>query len=496
MGTGAQAGVSLPDPHPDGHAALVDGMLARWAQATPDRAAIIEGDHRLRFGELERATAQHAATLVGARAPATVLLEDHGSTTQRLVEFLGIVRSGRCAAVADRGWPEVVRARVRQALPAQPSDICAADGSSPFYIGYTSGSTGHPKGFMRDHRSWVESFRVCIEAFGPEARGCVLAPGGLSHSLFLFGMLLGLWTGGGVVVQPRFSAGRALSSLLNGEASSLVAVPSQLIMMLEHAQRRSLPPIDSVRLVMISGARWMRQRTPQLRALFPNARLVEFYGASETSFVAWMEADENAPANAVGKPFPNVEVDIRKQSGCDAAGMIFVRSPMLFNTYVGAHDETAAVRDNGWLSVRDMGYLDDEGRLCLVGRQNRMIVTSGKNLFPEEVEAVLATFHGVQAASVHGLADAVRGRAVVALLNLGSEIQPAAPDAAALMTWCRERLDPYKVPRRFLVCENWPLTASGKTDHVALAQTVEAWGDMQDDSPADPESTPWLQVLR
>jgi len=143
-----------------------------------------------------------------------------------------------------------------------------------------------------------------------------------------------------------------------------------------------------------------------------------------------------------------------------------------------------------------MGYLDDEERLCLVGRQNRMIVTSGKNLFPEEVEAVLATFPGVQAASVHGLADAVRGRAVVALLNLGSEIQPAAPDAAALMTWCRERLDPYKVPRRFLVCENWPLTASGKTDHVALAQTVEAWGDMQDDSPADPESTPWLQVLR
>jgi len=487
----------VPDLPQDGDEALVDGMLSHWARTSPDRAAIVEGETRLRFDQLEQSVAQRAAALVGARAPSSVLVEDHGSTTQRLVDFLGIVRSGRCAAVADRDWPEVVRAQVRQALPAQPSNACRAGGNSPFYIGYTSGSTGHPKGFMRDHRSWVESFRICIETFGPEAGGSVLAPGGLSHSLFLFGMLLGLWTGGGVVVQPRFSGARALSSLVRGEASCLVAVPSQLIMMLDQARRRSMPPIDSVRLVMISGARWMRQHTPQLRALFPKARLVEFYGASETSFVAWMDADENAPASAVGKPFANVEVDVRKQSDTDPAGMIFVRSPMLFSAYVGAeNDGTAAVRDNDWLSVRDMGYLDEEGRLCLVGRQNRMIVTSGKNLFPGEVEAVLATFPGVQAASVQGVADPVRGRAVMALLHMEREPQSAAPDAASLIAWCRARLDAYKLPRRFLVCESWPLTPSGKTDHLALAEHVQAWSDKEDSSHLHAKPRPWLQALR
>jgi long-chain acyl-CoA synthetase len=476
-------------------AGLVDGTLGRWARAFPDRPAIVEGGSHLRFDELARLVARRATALVAARAPEAVLVEEQGSTAQRLVDYLGIVRSGRCAAVADPDWPEPVRTRVRQFLPAHPSDAREASGTSPFYIGYTSGSTGYPKGFMRDHRSWVESFRACLEAFGPAAAGTVLAPGGLSHSLFLFGMLLGLWTGGGVVVQPRFSAAGALSSLDRGEASCLVAVPTQVVTMLDYAKRRALAPMASVRLVMISGARWMRQRTPELRALFPQARIVEFYGASETSFVAWMDADENAPPSVVGRPFDSVQVDVRDRSGADPAGMIFVRSPMLFSGYVGAEqDPTAAVRDDdGWLSVRDMGYLDAEGRLCLVGRQNRMIVTSGKNVFSEEVEAVLEACPGVRAASLQGVADALRGMSLLAVLSPDPAMP--TPDADSLTAWCRGRLESYKLPRRFLLCANWPLTPSGKTDHAALARTAQDWKD--EASPRlDAGNTPWLQVLR
>jgi len=81
---------------------------------------------------------------------------------------------------------------------------------TPFYIGFTSGSTGLPKGFRRHHRSWAETFRITLQTFGPVAGGRVLAPGRMSHSLFLFGALLGLWSGGGTSVQSRFSAGRTL----------------------------------------------------------------------------------------------------------------------------------------------------------------------------------------------------------------------------------------------------------------------------------------------
>ncbi|MES2484147.1 MAG: AMP-binding protein, partial [Pseudomonadota bacterium] len=365
-----------------------------------------------------------------------------------------------------------------------------AQPTSAFYIGFTSGSTGVPKGFRRHHRSWTQSFLACTQAFGPDAATRVLAPGSVSHSLFLFGMMLGLWSGAGVVVQDQFSAARALDTLALGHTPSVVAVPSQLLMMLEHAQRRQLPPIEGVRLVMISGARWMRERTSQLRLLFPNARVVEFYGASETSFIAWMDASEAASAQAVGQPFAGVDIDIREPDA-QGVGLIYVRSPMLFTDYVGGQgDPTAALRDGDWLSVRDLGSIDAQGRLCLVGRQNRMLVTSGKNLFPEEVEAVLAAHPGVAAVSVQGLPDPVRGQQVVAI------VQPAddavSLDAAALGAWCRERLEAFKLPRRWFACGVWPLTPGGKTDHPALGRALAAYHRGADQQ--DPTSC--LQVLR
>jgi long-chain acyl-CoA synthetase len=329
-----------------------------------------------------------------------------------------------------------------------------------------------PKGFRRHHHSWTESLGMCLDTFGPDAASCVMAPGRFSHSLFLFGMVLGLWSGAGVVVQERFSAPRLIDTLRSGRTPCLVAVPSQLLLMLELAARRQLAPIEGVRLILISGARWMRERTQALQALFPNARIVEFYGASETSFMAWMDADTSAPPQAVGRPFANVEIDIRQPQPPLGTGQIFVRSPMLFMDYVGAaNDHTSAVREGEWLSVRDMGYIDAQGYLCLVGRENRMVVTQGKNLFPEEVESVLLSSPTVTQASVLGIADALRGQQVVAIVCTASEA--ADLSAHTLIDLCRAHLESYKVPKRFFVCTDWPTTASGKTDHPTLAQQLQ-----------------------
>jgi acyl-CoA synthetase (AMP-forming)/AMP-acid ligase II len=146
---------------------------------------------------------------------------------------------------------------------------------------------------------------------------------------------------------------------------------------------------------------------------------------------------------------------------------------MLFMDYVGPNsDNTAAVREGDWLSVRDMGYVDAQGYLCLVGRENRMVVTQGKNLFPEEVEAVLLADARIAQASVQGVADPIRGQMVVAVVQLQAGADALTlQDVAAL---CRTHLEAYKIPKRVWVCETWPQTASGKTDHVALAQALQA----------------------
>lgn len=494
----------------------VHAPLAMWATQRGGQIAVDDGRQSLSFAQLHEEVQRIACGLDASHAPATVWMPAGLSTLRSLVQFLGIVASGRCAAVGDSQWPPATRAAAQALLPegaAHNGD--ASSPLSPFYVGFTSGSTGVPKGFRRHHRSWTESFRACLDAFGPDAAACVLAPGGISHSLFLFGMMLGVWSGGGVRVQEKFSAARALDTLREGQAPCLVAVPSQLLMMLELAERRALRPIEAVRLILISGARWMRERTQQLKALFPKARVVEFYGASETSFIAWMDADETAPANAVGRPFAGVEVDIRRRDADDETGLIYVRSPMLFTDYVGGTgDATAALRDGEWLSVRDMGHLDGEGRLCLLGRENRMVVTLGRNLFPEEVEAVLAAHPGVASVSVQGVPDPVRGQQVVAIIQPCAAEGAPTPGAAVLAAWCRERLEVFKQPRRFWVCERWPLTSGGKTDHTALARALAAQPAAHRPVPADaaragpvdvaptahpqdtsPHASPWLRPL-
>jgi acyl-CoA synthetase (AMP-forming)/AMP-acid ligase II len=312
-------------------------------------------------------------------------------------------------------------------------------------------------------------------------------------------MLMGLYTGAGIAIQNKFSASHTLATLQAGQHPCLVAVPSQLIMLLQWARHRRIACVPQVRLILISGARWMRQHTPELQSLFPNARIVEFYGASETSFIAWKEAQEPASADAVGRPFSNVELQIRPVDAhalshahsqastqsthmqTSASGVIYVRSPMLFMNYVGAkYDPTAAVRDGDWLSVGDMGYINAQGHLCLSGRQNRMIVTQGKNLFPEELENLLATHPSIANASVHALPDEVRGSQVVAVLQplqpnahaTCSNTHTAFPDAHALAKWCQQRTETFKVPRQFWLCPSWPFTASGKTDHTQLAHAL------------------------
>ena len=458
----------------------VHAPLNWWSQHRPETLAIDDGQQRLSFAELAQRVAAGAAGLERVGSAAIAWADDGSGPLAQLVGFLAIVASGRSAAVSDPDWPPQVRDQVRQRVSclgrasARPS---APGAESPFYIGFTSGSTGLPKGFERSHRSWTSSFSVCLDTFGPAASTPVLAPGRLSHSLFLFGALLGLWTGAGCRLQPRFSAAAALETLRCGDAGSLVAVPSQLLLMLESARRQRAGPIDRTRLILIGGAPWPRALTPQLQALFPEARIVEFYGASETSFIAWADSDPQLPDTAVGRPFANVQVriagaDAVEAGAPDGCGLIYVRSPMLFHDYIplgSTADDSVALREGDWLSVRDVGHIDAAGLLHLLGRQQRMLLVQGKNLFPEEVESVLAAHPAVEAASVIGVPHPVRGMRPVALLALAHEV-----GAEALSAWCRTRLARYKIPRRFYACAEWPRTPGGKTDHPALARRLAA----------------------
>lgn len=492
-------------------ASTITATLSRHARRTPDRPAVVCDNHAVSWKVLDQVVnrlAGHLAKVVPAgrgvalhlpNGPALVLL------------FLAACRAGREAQILDPFWPtETARLAIAALAPGiivsgdatlagdteelavvdphapfesvadalgaslSPTAMAEPDPLTPFYVGFTSGSTGTPKGYRRHHRSWIESFRAGEREFDIGAGDIVLAPGALTHSLFLYGLAHALYVGATVILCRQFRPNLVSRLIAIHEVSVVYGVPTQLEMMIEAAMRDGLPPFASVRWMLSSGAKWQARARVELRQQFPTARFAEFYGASELSFVTVAKDDEDFPSDSVGRPFADVSLTIRDHLGqClppGEAGQVFVASPFLFMEYA-CGSETLLPRHGDAVSVGDIGMLDDRGFLRLAGRASRMIITAGKNVHPEEIERALERHPAVIAAAVLGVVDERRGERLVALLRLNPDVGIASSD---LISLARLSLPLYKIPRRFAVPSHWPMTSSGKTDFHALREIWES----------------------
>jgi len=489
----------------------ITAPLSRHARTTPDRIALVCDGHSITWAELDEAVDRLAAHLAKA-VPAGHGIALHLPNGPALaLLFLAACRAGREAQILDPSWPaETVQLAITTLLPgivisggigpggelgtlkaidpqspfatvadavgASPSLVAVPepDPLTPFYVGFTSGSTGAPKGYRRHHLSWIESFRAADREFDIGAGDVILAPGALTHSLFLYGLAHGLHVGATVILCRQFRPNVANRLIASHKATVVYGVPTQLEMMIEAAAREGEPPFATTRWILSSGAKWQGRATAQLHRQFPLARFAEFYGASELSFITVAKNDENVPADSVGRAFAGVDLTIRDHLGrClppGEVGQVFVASPFLFMEY--ACGSTAAIMRYGEaVSVGDIGLLDARGFLHLVGRANRMIITAGKNVHPEEIEHVLEAHPAVTAAAVLGVTDHRRGERLMALLKLRPHASVSSSD---MVGYARARLPLYKIPRRFALTPEWPTTSSGKTDFDALRRIWEA----------------------
>lgn len=383
--------------------------------------------------------------------------------------------------VYDPGWPAERRWAIEErTCPARILTLGTTVKSGPartpsrptedtlFYIGFTSGSTGMPKGFERTHGSWLKSFDVTEAEFGIGAGDHVLIVGSLQHSLHLYGAVHALHVGARVTVLDGFDPKVVASSLASGTITALYATPTQLHYVSSVLERRQ--PVSSLRLVMASGAKWPAEERRRMSAIFPQANLAEFYGASETSFLTVLHPHETPPDGSVGRPVAGVQLRIGDPDGpllpAGNTGRIWAKSPLHFKDYVCGEGPDTRWRD-GWLTVGDHGYLDERGFLFLTGRENRMIISGGLNIYPEEVERVLEEAPDVANAAVFGLPDTARGERLVAVVHPAAGMHPSPEQ---LYQACVARLGRAYSPRDIHVWRAWPLTAGGKTDLVKIRQ--------------------------
>ncbi|WP_417712640.1 AMP-binding protein [Roseibium aggregatum] len=464
--------------------AFVGDSLGRFASQKASAPALTCGAHSFswqdlagRVGQIENAL----STRSGRGGYVVLRLRDPAAL---IVCFLACARTGRIATIVDPDWPAAQAATVLQEIapdlviddevfpalcegsPEPSAELIAPetppDESDLFYAGFTSGSSGVPKGYVRSHGSWLESFRLSARAFGISEDSRVVLPGQLTHSLHLYGAVCGLACGQHVVLLPRFDPRVVLRELGRVTGGSvLYATPTQLHYLAETARRSGF--VAAVKQVLASGAKWREADRQALKSVFPEACLFEFYGASETSFITLALPEDNIPSGSVGKAPDGVEIVIGDPSAPASpgqAGLIWVRSGLLFSHYIcGTAPET--LWQDGWLTVGDHGFLDDRGFLFLTGRENRMVVTSGLNVYPEEVEAVLTEHPSVALAVVAGVPDHVRGHRLEAVVELKA---PLADAKQILLRHCRARLVAGKVPKHIHIRAKMPLTPGGKPD--------------------------------
>jgi long-chain acyl-CoA synthetase len=338
------------------------------------------------------------------------------------------------------------------------------DGKLPFYMGFTSGTTGEPKAFIRSHDSWLSSFDCTRYDFHINENDQVLIPGALIHSHFLYGVISTLSIGGTVILLEKFSPSLVLDFLTAEPITVMYLVPT-MISTLVNENRRIEKPIK----ILASGAKWEDHSKQQMRSLFPRLNMYEFYGASELSFVTFLRDEEgNLKPQSVGKPCHNVEIQIRVGPSQLAlpyeTGKIFVKSNMVF---IGYLDSKTVIDENGWMTVDDIGYLDEDGFLYISGREKNMILYGGINIFPEEVEKVLAEHPDVEEVAVIGIPDPHWGELVCAVIK-------GKPEKLELQRLCRNRLSSYKVPRKWVFIDEMPHTTSGKIARAQLKSLLES----------------------
>lgn len=331
-----------------------------------------------------------------------------------------------------------------------------AEGEAPDAEGFetlTSGSTGAPRRIHRSVESWTASFAVNAGLFGIGPGLRLAVPGRLSQSLALYGALEGLCLGAEVHLLDGLRPDRQVAALAARRVQVLYATPAQLRLMAEAGGR-----LDDLRLVLVGGSKLDAALRAALAAMVPGAALREFYGAAEASFITL--AGPQTPDDSVGAPYPGVEVAVRDDHGRAVAeravGTLWVRSPYLFTGYAGA-DPGGARWQDGWLSVGEMGAMRD-GHLYLAGRAGRMVTVADQNVFPEEIETVLLGLPGMTRAAVLARPDALRGHVLIAVC-MGD---PACE--ADILRAARGLLGPLKAPRALVWRQDWPETASGKTD--------------------------------
>ena len=475
----------------DARASRAAGLLLARGVREGDRVAIL-CRNRIAFFELLFACARIGAILVPLnwRMPPAEL--DRLLADSRPVLLFHDAMDMPVVTTLARPLPAIdldgdYERLVGAADPAPARPQWPADGI--WYLIYTSGTTGRPKGVIYTYRMAVANHLNIGTAIDLRSTDTTLNFLPLFHTAGInLHTLPTLFQGGRVIVLPGLDV-EAIVSLLEAERlDTIFAVPTVYQALLDHP-RFAAAPLGRVRHWGCGGAPLCDRLVARCRDL--GIRICNGMGMTETGPTAFLAAPDDAweKVGSVGKPQLLVSVRLIDEEGRDAAegerGEVLFAGPAVTPGYWNDPEATrAAFTDDGWLRSGDLARRDADGFYYVAGRRKEMFISGGENVYPAEVENVLATHPAVSEAAVVAAADPKWGEVGRAFVQLsGSAPHPREDELEA---FCRSRLAAYKVPRSFVFVPDFPRTAAGKVQKHLLANRHpgEGWGPSEVQAPA------------
>jgi long-chain acyl-CoA synthetase len=503
----------------------VSVMLRETATATPEKACVVLGRRSWSFREVDAAADLVAANLRAlGLAPGTAVGVQLPNVPQFLFAYFGITRAG-CVMVpmnplltarevahqlrtadcellvttdavaaealagargagdvavyvVDTGAgprPEGTRDFAELLERRPPVDTAATAADDTAVIVFTSGTTGAPKGAELTHFGILMNSTASAERVPVDPDGTVLAVLPFFHVYGLTSVLnIGVRYGVTLVLLPRFDPVAAMDLIERHRVVRFSAVPTMLIAMLEAGTAGR--DLSSVERVTSGGAALPGEVLRRFEAEFPNATVLEGYGLSEsTSSVSVNVSREERKALSIGRPLWGTQCRVVDGEGAvlppgpEHVGELLYRGPTIMKGYYGDPEATAAALRDGWLHTGDLGWMDEDGFVFVVDRKKELIIRGGYNVYPREVEEVIAAHPAVSEVAVVGRPHPRHGQEIVAVV---SHRPGTAVSAEEIVAHARRSLAAYKYPREVVVLAELPKTATGKIRKRDLAADV------------------------
>jgi fatty-acyl-CoA synthase len=333
---------------------------------------------------------------------------------------------------------------------------------------YSSGTTGLPKAAVHTHENvlWNSFGQIIDIGLGPDVRYLVVPS--LSWAAGFHNLMLGLvFTGGSSILMPTggLTVDRIVDAIEREHATHVMLVPSLLRQVGADAGALGRLRRSTLRWIVSGAEPVPAPLVEQLGEELPDCRVCQGYGMSEFPTIATLLAPEEAVerAGSAGRPLSHTDLAVKRDDGTiadDGRGELLMRSPATMTGYYGKPEETAEALADGWLHTGDLVEVDEQQYVTIVGRTKDMIISGGLNVYPKEIEDVLATLPGVGEVAVVGVPDERFGEAPVAVLvpREGESV-----DEDALERTCRAELSGYKRPRAVLMHDGpLPRNPTGK----------------------------------